>query len=124
DQEGLAQAGHALQKHVPAGDQGAERALDDVVLADDHLADLGAEPAEVGAEPFELTLDRVGTHGRLPKKSAFVGVGCCVARQPQITCLKLTGRRRDVKRDLRKTSEKYRRFFLERVQPSEYVRES
>ena len=39
-QQRLAQAGHALEQHVAAGEQAAEDAVDDVLLADDDLTDL------------------------------------------------------------------------------------
>ena len=59
-QQRLAQAGHAFEQHVAAGDQGGQRALDDLLLADDHLADLVAQRLEVGAELVELGLGLLG----------------------------------------------------------------
>ena len=56
DQQRLAQAGHAFEQHVAAGDQGGQRAVDDLLVADDHLADLAAQGVEVGAELVELPL--------------------------------------------------------------------
>ena len=51
----LAQAGHAVQQHVPAAKQADQERIDDVVLPDDDLAhlplhaDLGlAQPADDG----------------------------------------------------------------------------
>ena len=72
-QQRLAEAGDALQEHVAAGDQGGQRALDDVVLADDDLADLVAEPAEVRAEGVELLFDRCGAHAVRPEVSCGGG---------------------------------------------------
>jgi hypothetical protein len=65
-QERLAEPRHAFEQHVPAGNEGRQRPLHDVVLADDHLPDLRAELQEVGPEPVEVGLDRVGTHGGNP----------------------------------------------------------
>ncbi len=44
-QGGLAQARHAFQQHVAAGEQTDQDAFDDVVLADDDLGDLTAHGA-------------------------------------------------------------------------------
>ena len=41
-QERLAHAGQALQQHVAAADQGHQQVLDNVLLADNRLADLAA----------------------------------------------------------------------------------
>src|SRR5262249_59984663 len=49
-----------LQQHVCTRDQGGDRPLDDLVGADDHLADLAAQPLEVGPELVELPLHLVG----------------------------------------------------------------
>ena len=43
DQQGLGQAGHPLEEHVAAGEQGDEKPFDDGLLADDGLADFFAE---------------------------------------------------------------------------------
>jgi hypothetical protein len=40
---GLAEAGHALEQHVTSGKQANEYAIDDILLADDDLADLFAD---------------------------------------------------------------------------------
>ena len=45
-EEGLRQAGHALQEQVAAGEERDHDALDDDVLADDDLADAGADVAD------------------------------------------------------------------------------
>ena len=45
DQQRLAQAGHAFEQGVAADEQAGQHAVDDVVVADDHLADLGLGPA-------------------------------------------------------------------------------
>src|SRR5262249_31180494 len=42
DEEGLGGAGDALDKDVAAGKQADQKAVDDLVLADDHLGDLAA----------------------------------------------------------------------------------
>jgi len=43
DEERLAQTRHAFEQDVAAGKQGDERALDNFILADQGLADLGAQ---------------------------------------------------------------------------------
>ena len=43
DEEGLGEAGHALEQHMAVGEEGDEQALDDGILADDSLADFCAE---------------------------------------------------------------------------------
>ena len=40
DQQRLAQPGHAFEQRVAAGEQAGQHAVDDLVVADDHLADL------------------------------------------------------------------------------------
>ena len=40
----LRDAGHALEEHVPAREQRRQQAADDLVLAEDDLADLGSHP--------------------------------------------------------------------------------
>ncbi len=42
-QQRLAEAGHAFEQHVAAGEHGDERAFDDGVVADDDLADFSAQ---------------------------------------------------------------------------------
>ena len=49
DQQRLRQTGHAGEQAVPAGEERHQDLVDDVVLPDDHLADLGEDPrAAVG----------------------------------------------------------------------------
>ena len=50
----LAQAGHADQQHVAAGEQGDQRLLDHLVLAEDDAADLRAHCGDAGAERLDL----------------------------------------------------------------------
>ena len=64
-QQGLAQARNPFQQHVPAGDQGQERAVDDRSVADNHLADLPSQGIEVRPELVELLLDRVRVAGHV-----------------------------------------------------------
>ncbi len=47
-QRGLAQAGHAFEQHVAAGEQADEHAVDDVLLPDDDLGDLTADRLQAG----------------------------------------------------------------------------
>ena len=44
DEQGLGQSGHAHQQAVAAGEEADEDLLDDVVLADDDLAELSENP--------------------------------------------------------------------------------
>ena len=46
DGERLGEAGHALDQHVAAGEQADQQAVEQVVLADDDLAQLGLDPLE------------------------------------------------------------------------------
>ena len=57
-QQRLAQTGHALQQHVPIGEDRDERVDDDPVLADDRLLDLGAETRKDFAKAFTDPFDR------------------------------------------------------------------
>ena len=52
----LAEARHAFEQHVPAGQERGQRLLDHVVLADDHLVDLVAKRADDPARGGELLL--------------------------------------------------------------------
>jgi hypothetical protein len=47
DEQRLGQPGHPDEQDVPAGEQACEELLDHVLLADDDLADLRAEPAVI-----------------------------------------------------------------------------
>ena len=61
DEQGLRQAGHALQEQVAAGEQGDQGPLDDDVLADDD----GADPLADAADELDgLGRDRDGGGGR------------------------------------------------------------
>ena len=66
DQEGLAQPRHAFEEDVAARDEGRQGAFDDVLVADDHLGDLGSEGVEARPELIELLLQfldvRHGNH--------------------------------------------------------------
>ena len=53
DHQRLGQPGHAHQQGVPAGEQADRQPLDDVVLADDHPAQLLAQPGINFAEPVD-----------------------------------------------------------------------
>ena len=59
DQLGLGEAGHADEQAVAAGEQGDQREVDDLLLAEDDLADLGARRAD-GAERGLGRLDDAG----------------------------------------------------------------
>ena len=48
-QRGLAQARHAFEQHVAAGEQADQHAVDDVVLADDDFGDFAAD----GVQPVD-----------------------------------------------------------------------
>src|SRR5207253_1279958 len=50
DQESLAQARHALEQDVTAGEHPGEHVRDDLSMSDDHLLDLGAQDLEGGDE--------------------------------------------------------------------------
>ena len=58
-QRGLAQPGNAFEQHVAAGQQADQDAFDDVVLADDDLADFLAHLIEMTGGELEC---RLGTH--------------------------------------------------------------
>ena len=51
--ERLGQAGHAHHQAVAAGEDAHQDLLDDRLLADDHLADLGADAGHAGGKLFE-----------------------------------------------------------------------
>ncbi len=59
DGERLREAGHALEQEVSVGEQPDDEALDERVLADDHLADLRKE----GADEERLLADALGERG-------------------------------------------------------------
>ena len=93
DEHRLAEAGDALEQDVPAGDERGQRALDDVRLPDDQLADLLAEPLEVPAKPVEFVFDGFHAHRlalpRLMFDSRSYRFFSCTPRWPQLTCLRL-----------------------------------
>ena len=66
-QLGLADAGNALQQHVPARQQAGHDAHDVVVVADDDPRHLLAHDAEVVAELLDLAVHRRRVH-RLPSR--------------------------------------------------------
>ena len=83
DHERLGQAGHADEQAVAAGEDGDEQFFEDVLLADDGLAQLLADAAVAVVEAFDggqVALDArpvlglVGEHG--------LGHGRVVAGQP------------------------------------------
>src|SRR5690606_39441983 len=49
-EHGLAEAGHTLEQRVAAGDEAGEDSVEDVLLPDDHLSDLGTDPVDVALE--------------------------------------------------------------------------
>ena len=69
DEQRLGEAGHADQQAVAAGEQRDQRLLDDVVVADDHLADLRADAAARLGEA-------VGQLGVVEPVQVGVGSGC------------------------------------------------
>ena len=50
DQVGLAQAGHTLDQHVPADEQGGEDTVDDLLVSDDRFSDFAADSLELAAK--------------------------------------------------------------------------
>ena len=57
DQGGLAEAGHAFEQRVAADEEAREHAVDDLLVADDRLGDLGLHGAVVAAERFAHRVD-------------------------------------------------------------------
>jgi hypothetical protein len=49
----FAKAGNAFEQDMPAGDDRQEHVLDDLVLADNELADLAANPIECDDKPLD-----------------------------------------------------------------------
>ena len=63
DQQRLAQARHAFQQAVPADEHARQHAVDDVVVADDHPADLLLDRRIALAKLLRLLLHRLAdTH--------------------------------------------------------------
>jgi hypothetical protein len=60
DEHRLAEARHALQQDVAPGEQGDDAAVDDLAVADDHLADLPADSVTVVGEGLDLLADLFG----------------------------------------------------------------
>ena len=54
DRQGFGQARHAFQQDVPVGQQADDQAFDQVILADDDLADLAKKRAHKSAGPLHL----------------------------------------------------------------------
>jgi hypothetical protein len=70
-QHGFAQAGHALEERVAAGEERHHHALDDRLVADDDLAHLVAQPAHVALKGRYLTFDGFSHFfGHPPRRSA------------------------------------------------------
>ena len=65
DQPALAQAGHADQQHVAAGEQRDQRLIHHLLLAEDHAADRRAHPADARAERFHLRENGASDRSRL-----------------------------------------------------------
>ena len=59
-QQRLAQARHAFQQRVPADEQAGQDAVDDLVVADDDLGDLGLDPVVGRAELLGAGFHRFG----------------------------------------------------------------
>lgn len=59
DEEGFAEARHAFEEDVSPRDERGERAVDDLVLADDHLADFASEGFEIGSKLIEALFDLI-----------------------------------------------------------------
>ncbi len=57
DRQRLGEAGHALEQHVAAGEQADQQPVDQVALADDHVADLLAQPVREGRRFLDLLVD-------------------------------------------------------------------
>jgi hypothetical protein len=64
DEERLAEARHALEQAVAAGEEAGEHAVDDVLVADDRLLDLLLHAVVVGAEGGDEGFGLVGVGHR------------------------------------------------------------
>ena len=63
-QQRLAESGHSFEQDVAPGNQSRQRAVDDIVVADDHLGDLLPEDPEIAPELFELNANLISLiHG-------------------------------------------------------------
>ncbi len=58
-QQRLAQSGHSFEQDVAPGDQSRQRAVDDLIVADDDLGDLLPEDTEIAPELFELNANLI-----------------------------------------------------------------
>ena len=56
DQQRFAETRHALQQHMAAAENGGQSALDNVVVADDDLADFGAQALRRPGETIQFAL--------------------------------------------------------------------
>jgi hypothetical protein len=79
DEEGLAQAGHALEQHVAAREQRGDDPPDDRRLPDQAPPDLRRQPVEVGAELGDDGGD-VALFGRLGGSGGLYGHGLLAVR--------------------------------------------
>ena len=63
-QRGLAEARHAFEQHVAAGQQTDQNAIDHVLLADDDFADFITDPVELRGSELEsgIGLHRIILH--------------------------------------------------------------
>ena len=71
--EGLGQAGHALDKDMPAGEQAEQQAIDHGALADDHLLDLAIKGIEAGTNLDGAAIDVFVAHTGIPKRQPSHG---------------------------------------------------
>jgi hypothetical protein len=65
DQECLAEPGNAFQQHMPAREETDQHLVDDLVVADDDLADFGAQRLVGAHELLDSLLLGLAGHGRL-----------------------------------------------------------
>ena len=76
DQQRLREAGHARDQAVPAREERDQDLIDDVILADDHLANLGENPLAALRHPARDIGEVVGAavvHGsRLSPAAGFI----------------------------------------------------
>ena len=61
----LPRPGTPDQQRVAAGEQGDQRLIHHLLLAEDHAADRGTHPADARAERLDLREDRAGVDRRL-----------------------------------------------------------
>ncbi len=58
-EQGFAETGNTFQQDMPAGNQGDECRLHNVVLSDDHFPDFRAERGKIDAKLVELILQQL-----------------------------------------------------------------